>query len=89
MSFRENEKREIPDGDNGQFFKFCGINMKQIEEETEAGKPFNYLYFASCFTDEMSAYFNGNNPIERENMLIHRKDGKIAVNHVFFVVNTP
>lgn len=58
MRFRENGKREISQSENGQFFPFCGKNMKQIEEETEVGQPFTYLYFISCFTDEKSAYFN-------------------------------
>lgn len=35
MRFRENGKREISQSENGQFFQFCGKNMKQIEEETE------------------------------------------------------
>ena len=58
MSFRENGKREISESENEQFFQFYGKNMKQIEEETESGQPFTYLYFVSCFVDEMSAYFN-------------------------------
>lgn len=62
--------------------------IRWIEGEAGTRQFLTYLYFVSCFKDEMLRYCNGNNPVKRENMMIHRKDGRIAVNHILFVVRS-
>ena len=77
------EELQIMRIDNS-FKQFCG-KIYEVDRRGSRKQSLTYLYFVSCFKDEMSRYCNGNNPVKRENMMIHRKDGRIAVNHVLLL----